>query len=454
MELEETGQVPQGANIFICSFENCSACFTSKKLLDAHLYKHTGKKPFLCDVPGCGKGFTRKSHLQRHQFSHTGERPFRCSHEGCLNTFTQKASMKKHIQRIHENVQMVYKCNYENCTRAFKKHTQLKVHLCEHTNELPYQCKYEECGKRFRLSHQVKRHEKTHKGYDLAATENFVNRGQIVERARDWSQRSWSLTCLLPPLPFVSHTRTVRHWAPRGACESPPLCARNSCNHSCLHRCTTLWTTCLWLSTTHGPHGLGHGPSAGTGHEGPRSCWRTLVTGHRCHTGYKCQKESCDYVAKTWTELRKHVFVQHPGTNETCSRVFSKNYRLKVHAQTHDRIRQVLTCPRPDCQRTYMTMWGLRVHLLTFHENERPHPCTYPGCGKTFCLKCGLDRHVMAVHTAQRANAKVKRARKRSLASHLSGYKRRGGKGSPSHGLPRSAVYISPPVDRDIKGPS
>uniref|UniRef100_UPI0035902D83 recombining binding protein suppressor of hairless isoform X2 n=1 Tax=Myxine glutinosa TaxID=7769 RepID=UPI0035902D83 len=45
-----------------------------------------------------------------------------------------------------------------------------------------------------------------------------------------------------------------------------------------------VWTTCLWLSTTYGPHGLEHGPSAGTGHEGPRSSWRTLVTGHLCHT--------------------------------------------------------------------------------------------------------------------------------------------------------------------------
>uniref|UniRef100_UPI00358F0D8E protein arginine N-methyltransferase 9 isoform X2 n=1 Tax=Myxine glutinosa TaxID=7769 RepID=UPI00358F0D8E len=31
-----------------------------------------------------------------------------------------------------------------------------------------------------------------------------------------------------------------------------------------------LWTTCLWLSTTHGPHGLGHGPSAGIGQVGQR----------------------------------------------------------------------------------------------------------------------------------------------------------------------------------------
>uniref|UniRef100_UPI00358EC164 reticulophagy regulator 3-like isoform X1 n=1 Tax=Myxine glutinosa TaxID=7769 RepID=UPI00358EC164 len=71
-------------------------------------------------------------------------------------------------------------------------------------------------------------------------------------------------------------------------------CAPETPGTSCLHRCTTLWTTCLWLSTTYGPHGLGHGPSAGTGHEGPRSCWRTLVTGHRCHTELERHSQHSD----------------------------------------------------------------------------------------------------------------------------------------------------------------
>uniref|UniRef100_UPI00358F5CDF cGMP-specific 3',5'-cyclic phosphodiesterase isoform X2 n=1 Tax=Myxine glutinosa TaxID=7769 RepID=UPI00358F5CDF len=42
-----------------------------------------------------------------------------------------------------------------------------------------------------------------------------------------------------------------------------------------------LWTTALWPSTTYGPQVLWHGPSAGTGHYGPRSCLRTSVRWHQ-----------------------------------------------------------------------------------------------------------------------------------------------------------------------------
>uniref|UniRef100_UPI0035900C07 ras-related GTP-binding protein A isoform X3 n=1 Tax=Myxine glutinosa TaxID=7769 RepID=UPI0035900C07 len=61
-----------------------------------------------------------------------------------------------------------------------------------------------------------------------------------------------------------------------------------------------LWTTCLWLSTTHGPHRLGHGPSAGTGHDGPGSCLRTSVTWHLCHTGRQQEDEERQHLEEHW----------------------------------------------------------------------------------------------------------------------------------------------------------
>ncbi|XP_038314725.1 transcription factor IIIA isoform X3 [Canis lupus familiaris] len=119
-----------------------------------------------------------------------------------------------------------------------------------------------------------------------------------------------------------------------------------------------------------------------------------------------CQKDKCSFVAKTWTELLKHVKETHKEDIkcEVCQKTFKRKDYLKQHMKTHAPERDVCRCPREGCSRTYTTVFNLQSHILSFHEERRPFTCEQEGCGKTFAMK-------------------VKRSReKRSLASRLSGY--------------------------------
>ncbi|XP_066872839.1 transcription factor IIIA isoform X2 [Kogia breviceps] len=147
-----------------------------------------------------------------------------------------------------------------------------------------------------------------------------------------------------------------------------------------------------------------------------------------------CQKE-CSFVAKTWTELLKHVreahkvgsvFLSAPAediTCDVCQKTFKRKDFLKQHMRIHTPERDVCRCPREGCGRTYTTVFNLQSHILSFHEERRPFVCEHASCGKTFAMK-SLSRHAV-VHDPDKKKMKLKvrpSREKRSLASRLSGY--------------------------------
>ncbi|XP_048045702.1 general transcription factor IIIAa [Megalobrama amblycephala] len=154
---------------FICSFPDCQASYNKEWKLEAHLCKHTGKRPFKCEYNECSKSFCTKYHLARHTLTHTGERPYICTEDGCQEGFTTNTNLKKHISRIHRHETKQYICTFEGCGKAFKKNNQLKTHECSHTQLLPLLCSHEGCGRRFSQRGHLKRHEKVHKGYSCTA---------------------------------------------------------------------------------------------------------------------------------------------------------------------------------------------------------------------------------------------------------------------------------------------
>uniref|UniRef100_UPI00358E4E37 transcription factor IIIA-like isoform X2 n=1 Tax=Myxine glutinosa TaxID=7769 RepID=UPI00358E4E37 len=148
--------------LYICSFDGCSAVFSSSRRLRHHLCRHTGKFPFVCFFDGCEKAFVRRCHLQDHQRTHTGERPFKCTVEGCKNAFTLQKNLLRHIKSMHDNEAKIHKCCYGNCAKRFKTEEKLRVHCSEHTNTMPFTCSFEGCGKMFPISSQLRRHKKIH----------------------------------------------------------------------------------------------------------------------------------------------------------------------------------------------------------------------------------------------------------------------------------------------------
>ncbi|XP_012273219.1 zinc finger protein 493-like isoform X2 [Orussus abietinus] len=132
--------------LFEC--DSCKKVFTTKSVLERHIFTHTHERQFGCKV--CGKRFKQAGHVKSHMLVHTGERRFECT--VCSKRFSLANSLKKHMY-IH-NGEKPYQCDV--CGARFLEKRNLNGHLMTHTNERPYSCKI--CGKRYTLADTLRRH--------------------------------------------------------------------------------------------------------------------------------------------------------------------------------------------------------------------------------------------------------------------------------------------------------
>ncbi|XP_020709627.2 zinc finger protein 135-like [Athalia rosae] len=132
--------------LFEC--DNCKKVFTTKSVLERHIFTHTHERQFGCKV--CGKRFKQAGHVKSHMLVHTGERKFEC--KVCSKRFSLSNSLKKHMY-IH-NGEKPYQCDV--CGARFLEKRNLNGHLMTHTNERPFSCNI--CGKRYTLADTLRRH--------------------------------------------------------------------------------------------------------------------------------------------------------------------------------------------------------------------------------------------------------------------------------------------------------
>ncbi|XP_077926667.1 transcription factor IIIA, partial [Halichoerus grypus] len=302
-------------------------------------------------------------------------------------------------------------CSFPDCSANYNKAWKLDAHLCKHTGERPFVCDHEGCAKAFVRDYHLSRHILIHTGEKLfvctasGCDQKFNTKSNLkkhFERKHENQQKQYVCTFEGCKKAFKKHQQLRIHQCQH---TNEPLfkCAHEGC----------------------GKHFAS--PSR-------------LKRHSKVHKGYMCQKE-CSFVAKTWTELLKHVRETHKEDTkcEVCQKTFKRKDHLKQHMKTHAPERDVCRCPREGCGRTYTTVFNLQSHILSFHEEMRPFTCEHPGCGKTFAMKQSLTRHAV-VHDPDKKKLKVKPSReKRSLASRLSGYippKRKQGQGlsAPENG--------------------
>uniref|UniRef100_A0A8C5V2P0 Transcription factor IIIA n=1 Tax=Microcebus murinus TaxID=30608 RepID=A0A8C5V2P0_MICMU len=265
-----------------------------------------------------------------------------------------------------ELFQRPFVCDHEGCGKAFVRDYHLSRHILSHTGEKPFVCAAVGCDQKFNTKSNLKKHfERKHENQQKHYVCNF-----------EGCQKT-----------FKKHQQLKTH----------------QCQHTNepLFKCTQ----------------EGCGKHFATPSK--------LKRHSKIHEGYICQK-GCSFVAKTWTELLKHVRETHREeiTCEVCQKTFKHKDHLKQHMKAHAPERDVYRCPRDGCGRTYTTVFNLQSHVLSFHEERRPFVCEHAGCGKTFAMKQSLSRHAV-VHDPdkKKMKLKVKKSReKRSLASRLSGY--------------------------------
>jgi general transcription factor IIIA len=83
----------------VCSFEQCTASFSTRQHLIRHEKIHTS--PMIrCDFPGCTAEFTKRFQLRWHKASHE-----KGTHvcETCSSTFDSLPALEKHRNRVHES---------------------------------------------------------------------------------------------------------------------------------------------------------------------------------------------------------------------------------------------------------------------------------------------------------------------------------------------------------------
>ncbi|KAG8511317.1 Transcription factor IIIA, partial [Galemys pyrenaicus] len=304
-------------------------------------------------------------------------------------------------------------CSFLDCSANYNKAWKLDAHLCKHTGEVrgagvaaegrgvqarglrPFVCNYEGCGKAFVRDYHLSRHSLIHTGekpFVCTASDcdqKFNTKSNLkkhFERKHENQQKQYVCDFEGCKKTFKKHQQLKIHQC-QHTNESPFKCTHEGCGKD--------------FAT----------PSR-------------LKRHRKVHEGYKCQKD-CSFVAKTWTELLKHVREAHKEEIicEVCQKTFKRKDYLKQHMKTHATERTVYRCPREGCGRTYTTLFNLQSHILSFHEERRPYICEHAGCGKTFAMKQSLTRHVVVHDPDNKMKPKVKRAReKRSLASRLSGY--------------------------------
>uniref|UniRef100_UPI0020223171 transcription factor IIIA n=1 Tax=Myodes glareolus TaxID=447135 RepID=UPI0020223171 len=321
-------------------------------------------------------------------------------------------------------------CSFPDCGASYNKAWKLDAHLCKHTGERPFVCDYEGCGKAFIRDYHLSRHVLIHTGEkpfvceDNGCNQKFNTKSNLrkhIERKHENPQKQYICNFEGCTKAFKKHQQLKTH----------------QCQHTGepLFRC----------------------PQEGCGkHFASPS---RLKRHGKVHEGYLCQK-GCSFVAKTWTELLKHMREAHQEEVicAVCQKTFKRKDYLKQHMKTHAPERDVYHCPREGCGRTYTTVFNLQSHILSFHEEERPFVCEHAGCGKTFAMKQSLIRHSV-VHDPdkkrmklkvksscldQHSAVKVKPAReRRSLASHLSGYLPPKRKQEPDSSKPKSAQSSS-----------
>ena len=66
--------------IFTCPYENCRNSYSSQRVLQSHIKKHTEENIHKCDFPNCGKSYKSKENLNLHvKNKHLGVKPYKCS---------------------------------------------------------------------------------------------------------------------------------------------------------------------------------------------------------------------------------------------------------------------------------------------------------------------------------------------------------------------------------------
>ncbi|XP_063224031.1 uncharacterized protein LOC134531919 [Bacillus rossius redtenbacheri] len=145
--LQEHHSVHQEAQ-FPCP--ECNKLLKTKKSLDFHMMRHTGKKRFACSK--CPKEFFQKANLIKHSAVHEPAASRRLTCRTCGKTFSSREYFAQH--ELEHTQGRIFQCDV--CGKSFIKKHLLKSHVKKHHGQQSYLCPY--CNVTFVHWNSIRRH--------------------------------------------------------------------------------------------------------------------------------------------------------------------------------------------------------------------------------------------------------------------------------------------------------
>ncbi|XP_076222268.1 uncharacterized protein LOC116432953 isoform X2 [Nomia melanderi] len=167
-----------GERPFPCA--KCSASFTRRSDLNAHLKACTGSTPsawpnesarkrsFVCSE--CNDAFYTKHALRQHMLRHAGKK-YKCGLPGCPTVLRTASELRSHRSLVHESSSSDKRYRCSDCAYAARTESQLRRHRSRHedtassTKSEPLQaCPYAGCAFKTKLASHLQRHVRLHTG--------------------------------------------------------------------------------------------------------------------------------------------------------------------------------------------------------------------------------------------------------------------------------------------------
>ena len=370
---------------------NCASCdYKSAYLLGLkkhYLLKHTNikrEKNHKCER--CGKCFYSLKDLKTHVNEvHENIRNHQCPN--CQKWFSRNYILKLHIKNVHENNGKVlntksYKCYI--CDKKFGNDNNLQKHMstihhqnmaenCTVANDKNYECNF--CEKRFGYSKNLKNHLRKRHGGKM----NILP----VEKFRE----------------FVSSQKI----------NSEKLTAESQNNETDVMESEGIAKIKLKFRKTKSGNQLAQNGMTGLSED----------EFHQDVTSFfkKTDKNECEYCEETfesWTQLKKHVSLDHEiNTHECdfCGQCLTEFQEHDCHqADGEMNTENSFGAPPPIekmskpskkftcafCDKSFDFKANLKTHMIGVHEWPKNFACEF--CHMSFSLKGDLKQHIKDVH--------------------------------------------------------
>ncbi|XP_054153508.1 transcription factor IIIA-like [Oppia nitens] len=256
--------------------------------------------------------------------------------------------------KVVSRVRTQFMCSYIGCNAVFNRMYRLDRHVRHHTGEKPFVCHIDGCDRSFSCKSYLSKHlKRPHKITDKITTEKNMSDDKPEEDSEKKCLKGY--TCNECNKLFKTKFQLKMHCFQHSGVK-PFLC----------DKCDKRFVT------------------------------KNKLKSHlKTHDGYACGRDNCDYKATKWSELRKHIAVEHKLLKcNSCDKTFNTSFNLNLHQKNiHLNGGQKFICNHENCGKSYSNESNLRTHIRSKHSNQLFN-CTHEDCDKTFLHKKSLTQHM------------------------------------------------------------